>query len=79
MAASGKPLQKRGRLVAPSRNCQTYIVDIWGGFHPPVAIIDVTHPGAVAWFKAMLREPLRLGIDVYKTDFGEGIPSDVVA
>jgi alpha-D-xyloside xylohydrolase len=58
---------------------ETYIVDIWGGFHPPVAIIDVTHPGAVAWFKELLRELLRQGIDVYKTDFGEGIPRDVVA
>lgn len=57
---------------------ETYVVDIWGGFHPPVGIIDVTHPEAVAWFKEMLREPLRIGADVYKTDFGEGIPVDAV-
>jgi alpha-D-xyloside xylohydrolase len=58
---------------------ETYIVDIWGGFHPPVGIIDVTHPEAIAWFKELLREPLRLGAEVYKTDFGEGIPNDAVA
>lgn len=57
---------------------ETYIVDIWGGFHPPVGIIDVTHPEAIAWFKEMLRAPLRLGADVYKTDFGEGIPNDAL-
>lgn len=57
---------------------ETYVVDIWGGFHPPVGIIDVTHPEAVAWFKDMLREPLRMGAEVYKTDFGEGIPIDAV-
>jgi alpha-D-xyloside xylohydrolase len=57
---------------------KTYVVDIWGGFHPPVGIIDVTHPGAVAWFKELLREPLRAGAQIYKTDFGEGIPNDAV-
>jgi alpha-D-xyloside xylohydrolase len=58
---------------------ETYIVDMWGGWHPPVAMLDVTHPQAVAWFQDLLREPLRIGVDVYKTDFGEGIPIDVVA
>lgn len=57
---------------------ETYVVDIWGGFHPPVGIIDFTHPEAVAWFKELLREPLRAGADVFKTDFGEGIPIDAV-
>ncbi|HXR65009.1 MAG TPA: TIM-barrel domain-containing protein, partial [Ktedonobacteraceae bacterium] len=41
-------------------------------------IIDFTHPEAVAWFKKMLREPLRIGVDVFKTDFGEGIPTDAL-
>jgi len=57
---------------------ETYLVDIWGGWHPPVGIIDFTHPEAVAWFKAMLRDPLKSGVDVFKTDFGEGIPNDAV-
>ncbi len=61
---------------------ETWVGDLWGGegqFHPPVGIIDVTNPGAVAWFKDLLRAPLRLGADVYKTDFGEGVPPDTVA
>lgn len=57
---------------------ETYVVDIWGGFHPPVGIIDFTYPEAVAWFKDLLREPLRAGADIFKTDFGEGIPIDAV-
>lgn len=57
---------------------ETYIVDIWGGFHPPVGIIDFTNPEALAWFKELLREPLRAGADVFKTDFGEGIPNDAI-
>ncbi len=58
---------------------ETYVFDMWNGYQPPDGIIDVTHPGAVAWFKDMLREHLKMGVDVFKTDFGEGIPADAVA
>lgn len=68
---------EKGYFLKNSRG-ETYVVDIWGGFHPPVGIIDVTHPEAIAWFKEMLREPLRAGAEIYKTDFGEGIPNDAV-
>jgi alpha-D-xyloside xylohydrolase len=50
-----------------------------GHFHPPVSIIDVTHPDAAAWYTDMLRDNLQLGADVFKTDFGEGVPPEVVA
>lgn len=53
--------------------------DLWNGHHPPVGIIDMTNPAAVAWFQDLLRPNLEIGVDVYKTDFGEGIPPDVVA
>ncbi len=58
---------------------EAYIVDLWGGFQPPLGILDVTNPAAVAWFKELLRPHLRMGVDVYKTDFGEGVPADAVA
>ncbi len=61
---------------------EAYVVDLWGGegrTHPPVGIIDVTNPEAVAWFKEIIRPTLRVGADVLKTDFGEGIPADAVA
>jgi alpha-D-xyloside xylohydrolase len=58
---------------------EAYIVDLWGGFQPPLGILDVTNPEAVAWFKELLRPHLRMGVDVYKTDFGEGVPVDAHA
>ena len=41
-----------------------------------VAIIDLTNPAAVLWFQNLHRSLLQLGIDVFKTDFGEDIPAD---
>ncbi len=58
---------------------EAYVVNIWGGFHPPVGILDVTHPEAVNWFQDLLQDHLRIGVDIFKTDFGEGIPIDAVA
>ncbi len=61
---------------------KAWIGDLWGGdghFHPPVGIVDVTHPEAAEWFKSLLRPSLEIGADVFKTDFGEGIPADVIA
>ena len=58
---------------------EPYVADLWGGYHPPVGIFDLTDPDAVAWFKDLLRPLLRMGADVFKTDFGEGVPADAVA
>jgi alpha-D-xyloside xylohydrolase len=52
---------------------------LWGGSHPPVGILDLTQPEAVAWLRGRLTELLRMGADVFKTDFGEGVPADAVA
>ncbi len=43
-----------------------------------VAVVDLTHPAARAWFKDLHRPLLRMGVDVFKTDFGEDIPADAV-
>ena len=58
---------------------EAYVLQLWGGHHPPVGILDLTQPDAVAWFGGRLRELLRMGADVFKSDFGEGIPADAVA
>jgi len=42
-----------------------------------MAYIDFTNPAAVAWYKAKLRALLDMGVDCFKTDFGEEIPTDV--
>ena len=43
-----------------------------------VAIVDFTNPEATAWFKDLHRPLLKMGVDVFKTDFGEDIPVDAV-
>lgn len=58
---------------------EPYVADLWGGYHPPVAIIDLTNPKAVDWFKMLIRPLFRIGVDVLKTDFAEGVPVDAVA
>ena len=58
---------------------EVYVADCWHGSHPPCGIIDFTNPAAVEWFKGLLRERLREGVSVFKTDFAEGVPADAVA
>jgi len=54
---------------------QTSPVDSWNA---RAAIVDFVNPEAAAWFKDLHRPLLRLGVDVFKTDFGEDIPADAV-
>ena len=42
-----------------------------------MAVIDFTNPAAVKWFTDKLRSILDMGVDCFKTDFGERIPIDV--
>ncbi len=48
--------------------------DLWQG---GCSIFDFTNPGMVEWYKDKLREMMAMGVDVFKTDFGERIPTDV--
>lgn len=58
---------------------ESCVVELWGRFHPPVGLVDFTNPEATEWLKELLRPLLRQGVDVFKTDFGEGVPADAVA
>jgi len=49
--------------------------DLWQAGN---AIVDFTNPAACEWFKSKLRPLLQMGVDCFKTDFGERIPTDVV-
>jgi alpha-D-xyloside xylohydrolase len=40
--------------------------------------VDFTNSEAAEWFKGKLKKLLQMGIDTFKTDFGERIPLDVV-
>jgi alpha-D-xyloside xylohydrolase len=53
----------------------TWQWDLWQAGN---AIVDFTNPAAVAWFQSKLRPLLEMGVDCFKTDFGERIPTDVV-
>lgn len=49
-------------------------VDFW---NPGIALVDFTNPAAKDWYVGQLRILLDLGVDCFKTDFGERIPIDV--
>jgi len=49
--------------------------DLW---QPAMAIVDFTNPDACAWYASKLRALCEMGVDCFKTDFGERIPTEVV-
>ncbi|WP_435300618.1 alpha-xylosidase [Timonella sp. A28] len=50
----------------------------WDLWQAGMALVDFTNPEASAWYVSKLRALLDMGVDCFKTDFGERIPTDVV-
>lgn len=50
----------------------------WDLWQPGTALVDFTNPAARDWYTGKLRTLLDVGVDCFKTDFGERIPTDVV-
>ncbi|CAN7660741.1 alpha-xylosidase [Paenibacillus sp. LjRoot153] len=50
----------------------------WDMWQPGMGIVDFTNPAACEWYAAKLRKLVDMGVDSFKTDFGERIPTDVV-
>ncbi|MFF3830937.1 alpha-xylosidase [Streptomyces sp. NPDC002458] len=50
----------------------------WDKWQAGMALVDFTNPEATAWFQSKLKGLLDQGVDGFKTDFGERIPTDVV-
>jgi alpha-D-xyloside xylohydrolase len=50
----------------------------WDRWQSGMGLVDFTNPAAVRWFKDKLIELVDMGVDSFKTDFGERIPTDVV-
>ncbi|MDX8044568.1 alpha-xylosidase [Gracilibacillus sp. S3-1-1] len=50
----------------------------WDLWQAGMGIVDFTNPDACDWFKEKLKALLDMGVDSFKTDFGERIPTDVV-
>lgn len=49
----------------------------WDKWQAGMGIVDFTNPEACKWYQSKLEELLDLGVDSFKTDFGERIPTDV--
>ncbi|KXK61215.1 alpha-xylosidase [Micromonospora rosaria] len=50
----------------------------WDKWQAGMALVDFTNPDAVAWYAGKLKVLLDMGVDCFKTDFGERIPTDVL-
>jgi len=50
----------------------------WDRWQAGMGIVDFTNPEACRWFGDKLRALVDMGVDCFKTDFGERIPTDVV-
>lgn len=46
----------------------------WDMWQPGMALVDFTNPDACTWYQNKLAELLDMGVDCFKTDFGERIP-----
>ncbi|MDU5262893.1 MAG: alpha-xylosidase, partial [Clostridium celatum] len=46
----------------------------WDMWQPGMAIVDFTNPEACKWYADKLRDLMEMGVDCFKTDFGERIP-----
>jgi len=53
----------------------TWQTDQW---QPGMAIVDFTNPDACEWYADHLRRLVDMGVDCFKTDFGERIPHEGV-
>jgi len=49
----------------------------WDKWQAGMALVDFTNPAAAQWFSSHLERLLDQGVDAFKTDFGERIPTDV--
>ena len=50
--------------------------DLW---QAGMGLVDFTNPEAVTWYQEKLKTLLDMGVDCFKTDFGERIPVKDIA
>ena len=50
----------------------------WDLWQAGMGLVDFTNPEATEWYKNHLRRLVDMGVDSFKTDFGERIPTNVV-
>ncbi|MFD8497185.1 alpha-xylosidase [Amycolatopsis sp. NPDC059657] len=63
-----------GGFLLKKPNGDVWQWDLW---QPGMALVDFTNPAARAWYASKLDALLEQGVDCFKTDFGERVPTDV--
>ncbi|MDR1837519.1 MAG: alpha-xylosidase [Treponema sp.] len=66
---------KKGGYFLKKTDGSVYQTDLW---QAGMAIVDFTNPDAVKWYTGQLERLMDMGVDCFKTDFGERIPEDAV-
>ncbi|WP_255954867.1 alpha-xylosidase [Streptomyces odontomachi] len=75
--AQRSPLFAEGRALGHLLKKPDGSVWQWDLWQPGMALVDFTSPAACAWYAAKLEALLAMGVDCFKTDFGERVPVDV--
>ncbi|MBE5979325.1 MAG: alpha-xylosidase [Paenibacillaceae bacterium] len=77
--AQKSPLFKEGMengYFIKKRDGSVWQTDMW---QAGMGVVDFTNPDAAAWYQEKLKTLLTMGVDCFKTDFGERIPvKDIV-
>lgn len=66
---------EQGYLIRKT-NGDVWQTDMW---QAGMGLVDFTNPGAVKWYQDKLKTLLDMGVDCFKTDFGERIPVKDIA
>ncbi|WP_433831811.1 alpha-xylosidase [Actinoplanes sp. CA-015351] len=66
--------REKGYLVKRA-NGDVFQWDLW---QAGMGLVDFTNPEARAWYSDKLRVLVEMGVDAFKSDFGERVPTDVV-
>lgn len=67
----------KGYLIKNGRG-DTYVHRLGNSPDFVGSCVDFTNPAAVAWWQENVRALVELGVDGFKTDFGEQVPEDAV-
>ncbi len=76
--AQKSPLFKEGRekgYLIKREDGNVWQWDLWQAGN---GFVDFTNPDAVKWYQSKLKALLDMGVDCFKTDFGERIPTEDV-